>query len=186
MPPLRSPTATAPRESALEETSAPTIVSPGFVDALQHVLLFADWRARGSAPCVCKTWRDGLVHSKNDSHWQWLCERLRDENRLYVPAGMCPSTDGWHAHFGKLWQQRNLWKVDETATAKASATEVDEAWRRSSSSRRRRSTSALRCVSAGRGDRRRQGRRDGRRRLRRHAVAPARGHGACQARVFTG
>ena len=156
------------------------------MDALQHVLLFADWRARGSAPCVCKTWRDGLVHSKNDSHWQWLCERLRDENRLYVPAGMCPSTEGWRAHFGKLWQQRNLWKVDETATAKASATEVDEAWRPQqqqseetfnvSVSVRFRpvvATAGGKDAATAEGD-------------SVAAAAPARGHGACQARVFTG
>ena len=38
---------------------------------------------------------------------------------LSSPSGICPTTDGWRAHFDKLWQQRNLWKVDETATAKA-------------------------------------------------------------------
>ena len=68
----------------------------GFVDALQHVLLFTDWHARGSAPSVCKTWRDGLLQDDNDAHWLWLCERLRDEHRLYVPEGsLCPTSDGW-------------------------------------------------------------------------------------------
>ena len=106
------------------------LTSTSFVDALQHVLLFADWQARGAAPCVCKTWRDALLaEDKNDSHWQWLCERLRDEHRLYVPTGFCPSTDGWRAHFDKLWQQRNLWKVDEKAAEAIAAAEVDEAWR---------------------------------------------------------
>ena len=98
--PLRSPTTSQRRtpESAVEETGAPTNPAErtGFVDALQHVLLFADWQARGSAPCVCKTWRNALLQDgKSDSHWQWLCERLKDENRLYVPEGICPSTDGW-------------------------------------------------------------------------------------------
>ena len=101
----------------------------GFVDGLQHVLLFADWRARGAAPCVCTTWRNTLFPDKSDSQWQWLCERLRDENRLYLPAGTCPSVDGWRAHFDKLWAQRNLWKVDEKAIAAAGHGEVDEAWR---------------------------------------------------------
>ena len=61
--------------ATIEETG-PLAERTGFVDALQHVLLFADWRARGSAPCVCKTWRDALLQDKSDSHWQWLCERL--------------------------------------------------------------------------------------------------------------
>ena len=97
----------------------------GFVDALQHVLLFADWRARGSAPCVCKTWHNALLQNQNDSHWEFLCERLRDDHRLYLPAGICPSTDGWRAHFDKLWAQRNLWKVDEKAVG---AADTVEAW----------------------------------------------------------
>ena len=116
------------RGTEAEETAS-LAERAGFVDALQHVLLFSDWQSRGSAPCVCKTWRDALSHGNNgDSRWQWMCERLRDEHRLYVPAGVCPSTDGWRAHFDKLWQQRNLWTVDERAAA-AEEAEIDEAWR---------------------------------------------------------
>ena len=47
---------------AAEETT-PLFERTSFVDVLQHVLLFADWRARGSAPSVCKTWRDALLQA---------------------------------------------------------------------------------------------------------------------------
>ena len=109
----------------MEAESGALAERTGFVDALQHVLLFADWRARGSAPCVCKTWHNALLQNQNDSHWEFLCERLRDDHRLYLPAGICPSTDGWRAHFDKLWAQRNLWKVDEKAVG---AADTVEAW----------------------------------------------------------
>ena len=67
--------------STTQNSDAPA-QAQNFLDNLHQVLLHADWMARGTAPVVCKAWRDALVHGTGDAHWQWLCERLRDERLL--------------------------------------------------------------------------------------------------------
>ena len=83
-----------------------------FLDNLSAVLLHTDWTARASAPAVSRAWKEALW-ANQEAHWKWMCMRLRDEHCLYVPDGLCPSADGWKAHFLKLWARRNLWKPAE-------------------------------------------------------------------------
>ena len=101
--------------------------SSNFLDTLNVVLLHADWTARSSAPCVCKAWRNALLVGDGEPYWQWLCERLRDECKLYVPAGLCPNSNGWKAHFAMLWRKRDLWKHKELPADGALATPPLEA-----------------------------------------------------------
>ena len=107
-------------------TDSPAL-SSNFLDTLNVVLLHADWTARGSAPCVCKAWRNALLVGDGEPYWQWLCERLRDECKLYVPAGLCPNSNGWKAHFAMLWRKRDLWKHKELPADGALATPPLEA-----------------------------------------------------------
>ena len=93
----------------------PMTAADAIVDLLPLVLLHADWRARGSAVCVCRRWRDALL--TGEAHWQWLCGRLRDEALLYVPDGSCVHAAGWRAAFLELWQRRTIWAAEERSAA---------------------------------------------------------------------
>ena len=98
---------------------------PSYLDAMGVILVHADVRCAGTAPQVCKAWREA-VFQLGDGHWRVLCQRLRDEAMLYVPAdGVCPSTEGWQSHFKRLWPQRHTWggaaQAEATSAASASA-----------------------------------------------------------------
>ena len=72
------------------EPTGCTDAGNSFLDQLHNVLIYADWPARGSAPAVSKAWHHSLMQGTGEAHWQWLCERLRDEHLLYLPdTGMC-------------------------------------------------------------------------------------------------
>jgi len=83
----------------------------------------AGWRARASAPAVCKTWRDTL--GQGSSYDRMLCQRLREESRVYVPGERdCPHSDGWRALFLQLWPLRDMWASAESARPTAAEKEV--------------------------------------------------------------
>ena len=97
------------REDEVAGTGANDDVAPApsFLDSLTMVIAHADERAAGRALAVCKAWR--LAISRDKDYWRAMCEALCQKRLLYLPDGPCPHTDGWAAHFQRLWEQRGMW-----------------------------------------------------------------------------
>lgn len=99
--------------------------SPEIADVLLSVLSHpaAGWRARASAPAVCQTWRRTLAQGA--AHERMLCQRLRDECKVYVPEEReCPHHDGWGAFFRQIWPLRHMWSPEPEASSGAPSEEV--------------------------------------------------------------
>lgn len=90
------------QEEAAEQplTIAEILQSPGSnLGVTFNCLVFLDWKERGQFAFSNREWR---TLSQNDSFGNWLCDRLHEECRLYVPPRPPPGLR-WGTLFRDLW-----------------------------------------------------------------------------------
>ena len=99
------------QEEAAEQplTIAEILQSPGSnLGVTFNCLVFLDWKERGQFAFSNREWR---TLSQNDSFGNWLCDRLHEECRLYVPPRPPPGLR-WGTLFRDLWPLHRMWLVD--------------------------------------------------------------------------
>lgn len=74
-------------------------------DVMLKVLQFCSWEQRVQMMDITRPLHEAMTLS--DHHYKWMCERLAEEDKLYVPEELC-GADSWRALFMDLWPMRKM------------------------------------------------------------------------------
>ena len=74
-------------------------------DVMLKVLQFCSWEQRVQMMDITRPLHEAMTLS--DHHYKWMCERLAEEDMLYVPDELC-GADSWRALFMDLWPKRKM------------------------------------------------------------------------------
>eukprot|EP00959_Pyramimonas_sp_CCMP1952_P277752 5805984-Pyramimonas_sp.AAC.2 len=73
-----------------------------------HVLKHCSWETRAQVNQLNKQWHTNL--SGGVHYWRFMCERVSEEQQLYLPPDMLLATPDPKALFFQLWGIRDMWK----------------------------------------------------------------------------